>query len=118
MPAHPTGGAVCEVEVDPETGAVEISRYASVDDAGQPINPLILHGQVHGGIAQGSARRLRRRRLGRRGPGAHRSFMDYAVPRADTVPSFDVALPKIRPAAIRCASRAAARPASRRRSRP
>ena len=58
MPAHPTGCAVCEVEVDPETGAIEVTRYASVDDAGQPINPLVLHGQVHGGIVQGLGQAL------------------------------------------------------------
>src|SRR5262249_22069569 len=48
IPAYPTGAAVCEVEIDRETGAVALTRYASVDDCGQPINPLILHGQVHG----------------------------------------------------------------------
>ena len=62
MPAHPTGCAVCEVEVDPETGAIEVTRYASVDDAGQPINPLVLHGQVHGGIVQGLGPGAERRR--------------------------------------------------------
>ena len=53
IPAYPTGAAVCEAEVDPETGTIEIRRYTSIDDGGQPINPLILHGQVHGGVAQG-----------------------------------------------------------------
>ena len=51
--------AVCEVEVDPDTGAVEVTRYAAVDDVGQPINPLVLHGQVHGGIIQGFGQALR-----------------------------------------------------------
>ena len=75
MPAHPTGCAVCEVEVDPETGAIEVTRYASVDDAGQPINPLVLHGQVHGGIVQGLGQALMRdRRLRRRRPGAEREL--------------------------------------------
>ena len=58
IPAYPTGCAICEVEIDPDTGAVEIVRYGSIDDAGQPINPLILHGQVHGGIVQGIGQAL------------------------------------------------------------
>ncbi len=58
MPAHPTGAAVCELEVDPDTGAVELVNYTSVDDVGQPINPLIVEGQVHGGLAQGIGQAL------------------------------------------------------------
>src|SRR5205814_866965 len=58
IPAHPTGAAVCEVEVDPETGRIEITRYVCVDDVGQPINPLILEGQIHGGIVQGLGQAL------------------------------------------------------------
>ncbi len=58
IPAYPTGCAVCEVEVDPATGEVALTRYASVDDAGRAINPLILHGQVHGGIVQGAGQAL------------------------------------------------------------
>ena len=93
MPAHPTGCAVCEVEVDPETGAIEVTRYASVDDAGRPINPLVLHGQVHGGIVQGLGQALSET-VAHDGAGQvlNASFMDYAVPRADSVPAFDVAL--------------------------
>ncbi len=53
IPAYPTGAAVCEAEVDPETGTIELCRYTSIDDGGQAINPLILHGQVHGGVAHG-----------------------------------------------------------------
>ena len=93
MPAHPTGCAVCEVEVDPETGAVEVTRYASVDDAGQAINPLVLHGQVHGGIVQGLGQALCETVVyDEAGQVLNASFMDYAVPRADGVPDFDVAL--------------------------
>ncbi len=93
MPAHPTGCAVCEVELDPETGAIEVTRYASVDDAGQPINPLVLHGQVHGGIVQGLGQALTEAvAYDRDGQVLNASFMDYAVPRADSVPLFDVAL--------------------------
>ena len=50
--------AVCEVEVDPDTGVVDIVRYTSVDDAGQVINPMVLHGQTHGGIVQGAGQAL------------------------------------------------------------
>jgi carbon-monoxide dehydrogenase large subunit len=93
MPAHPTGCAVCEVELDPETGAIEVTRYASVDDAGQPINPLVLHGQVHGGIVQALGQVLGETvAWDAEGQVLNASFMDYAMPRADWVPSFDVAL--------------------------
>jgi carbon-monoxide dehydrogenase large subunit len=94
MPTHPTGAAICEIEVDPETGTVEIVRYSSVDDVGQPINPLILHGQVHGGIAQGIGQALFEGAVLEPGTGQvlTGSFMDYALPRADTLPNFEVAL--------------------------
>jgi carbon-monoxide dehydrogenase large subunit len=93
MPAHPTGCAVCEVELDPQTGAIAVTRYASVDDAGQPINPLILHGQVHGGIVQGLGQALGETVVwDSAGQVLNASFMDYAMPRADWVPAFDVAL--------------------------
>jgi carbon-monoxide dehydrogenase large subunit len=93
LPAHPTGCAVCEVEVDPQTGAVEVTRYASVDDAGQPINPLVLHGQVHGGIVQGLGQALSEAvAYDEAGQVLNASFMDYAMPRADGVPPFEVAL--------------------------
>jgi carbon-monoxide dehydrogenase large subunit len=93
MPAYPTGAAACELEIDPETGVIEITRYTAVDDAGQPINPLILHGQVHGGIVQGVGQALvERHAYDSEGQVVSASFMDYAMPRADLVPSFDVAL--------------------------
>jgi carbon-monoxide dehydrogenase large subunit len=93
IPAYPTGAAVCEVEVDPESGLVAISRYASVDDAGQPINPLILHGQVHGGIVQGAGQALCEAVIhDAAGEMLTGSFMDYAMPRAVMLPSFTVAL--------------------------
>jgi aerobic carbon-monoxide dehydrogenase large subunit len=93
MPAHPTGCAVCEVELDPQTGAIAVTRYASVDDAGQPINPLVLHGQVHGGIVQGLGQALGETvAWDDAGQVLNASFMDYAMPRADWLPAFDVAL--------------------------
>jgi aerobic carbon-monoxide dehydrogenase large subunit len=94
IPAYPTGAAVCEVEIDPQTGAVALTRYSSVDDCGQPINPLILHGQVHGGIVQGAGQALSE--CFTHDPASAQvltgSFMDYAMPRADLLPSFRVEL--------------------------
>jgi carbon-monoxide dehydrogenase large subunit len=94
IPAYPTGAVVCELEIDPDTGAIEITRYTSVDDAGQAINPMILHGQVHGGIAQGVGQALCEEVAYTDGSGQvlNASFMDYAMPRARNLPSFDIAL--------------------------
>ncbi|KMK68488.1 xanthine dehydrogenase family protein molybdopterin-binding subunit [Puniceibacterium sp. IMCC21224] len=92
MPAYPTGSAVCEVEVDPETGQVAITRYTSIDDVGQPINPLILHGQVHGGIVQGTGQALSEAAFTDPDTGQvlTGSFMDYGMTRAADMPSFAV----------------------------
>jgi hypothetical protein len=81
---------VCEVEIDPETGMVEVARYTSVDDVGRAINPLLIHGQTHGGIAQGVGEALWERCLYERETGQLQSatFMEYAMPRADMLPSF------------------------------
>ena len=89
-PVFPNGCAVCEVEVDPDTGAVEITRYASVDDVGRCINPLIVHGQTHGAIAQGVGQALWEQCYVERDSGQPLigSLMDYALPRADTLPPF------------------------------
>jgi carbon-monoxide dehydrogenase large subunit len=93
IPAYPTGCAICEVEIDPETGAVEIPRYGSIDDAGQAINPLILHGQVHGGIVQGLGQALVEDvAYDSSGQVLSGSFMDYGMPRARMLPMFDIAL--------------------------
>ncbi len=94
IPAHPTGCAVCEVEVDPETGLVRVVRYTAVDDAGQPINPLILHGQVAGGIAQGIGQALTEHLIYEMGSGQlmTATFLDYALPRATTVPDLTLEL--------------------------
>jgi carbon-monoxide dehydrogenase large subunit len=94
FPAYPTGAAVAEVEIDPQTGVVTIVRYTTVDDAGQPINPLILDGQTHGGIVQGAGQVLVEGIA--HDPDSKQvlnaSFMDYGVLRADMVPSFSVSL--------------------------
>jgi aerobic carbon-monoxide dehydrogenase large subunit len=94
IPAHPTGCAVCELEVDPQTGQVDIKRYTSVDDVGRPINPMLVDGQMHGGIAQGIGQALSEGVATDRGNGqvVNASFMDYGLPRADNVPRFDVEL--------------------------
>jgi carbon-monoxide dehydrogenase large subunit len=94
IPAHPCGAAVCELEIDPETGVVQVLRYSSVDDVGQPINPLIVDGQTHGGIAQGIGQALMEHLQVDPATGQvlGGSFMDYGVPRADQLPSFDVEL--------------------------
>jgi carbon-monoxide dehydrogenase large subunit len=92
LPAYPTGSAVCEVEIDEATGVVDIVRYSSVDDAGQVINPLVVHGQTHGGIVQGAGQALGEAVVHDEDTGQvlSASFMDYAVMRADMVPNFDV----------------------------
>ena len=93
----PYGTAVCEVEIDPETGAVEIMRYASVDDVGRALNPEILHGQTHGGIAQGAGQALLELCVfdPDSGQSLSASFQDYAIPRARDLPSFATALSEV-----------------------
>ncbi len=88
----PGGCHVCEVEVDPDTGVVEVVNFTAVDDVGRVINPMIVEGQVHGGVAQGIGQALLEscaydRESGQLLTG---SYMDYTMPRADNVPSFHV----------------------------
>src|SRR5258708_2742676 len=89
-PVFPNGCAICEVEVDPATRAVEILRYASVDDVGRCINPLIVHGQTHGAIAQGVGQAMWEQVYVEPDTGQPLcgSLLDYGMPRADTLPSF------------------------------
>lgn len=89
-PAFPFGSHVCEVEVDPDTGHVEIVRYIAIDDVGRAINPLILHGQTHGAIAQGVGQALWEHAQYDAATGQllTGSLLDYAIPRADRLPSF------------------------------
>lgn len=93
----PYGCHVCEVEVDPETGTADIVRYAAVDDVGRAINPMILDGQTHGGIAQGVGQALWEHCVYEPGSGQllSASFMDYAMPRARKLPSFITALSEV-----------------------
>jgi len=96
-PVFPNGCATCEVEVDPDTGAVRITRYASVDDVGRCINPLIVHGQTHGAIAQGVGQALWEHCYVEPDSGQPLvgSLMDYGVPRADTVPPFKTEIAEV-----------------------
>ena len=89
----PSGVHICELEIDPDTGVTRIDRWTAVDDFGNIINPMIVEGQVHGGIAQGVGQALLE--------GAHydangqlvtASYMDYCMPRADDLPSFDIGI--------------------------
>ncbi len=95
--SFPYGTQVCEVEVDSETGAVEIVGYAAVDDVGRAINPMILHGQTHGGIAQGVGQALLEDCYYDRDTGQSltASFMDYAMPRAGTFPQLKTILSEV-----------------------
>ncbi len=96
-PVFPNGCAVCEVEVDPETGAVEIARYSVVDDVGRCINPLIVHGQSHGGIAQGVGEAMWEECAvdPASGQPLSGSFLDYGMPRSDNLPSFEVRIVEV-----------------------
>jgi len=94
IPAHPTGAAVCELEIDPDTGCVVLVNYSSVDDVGQPINPLIVEGQVHGGLAQGIGQALSEGCYVDRSSGQvlTGSYMDYGMPRAAVMPPLRIEL--------------------------
>lgn len=87
-PTFPNGCHVCELEIDPETGVVEIDRYAVVDDVGRVINPMICHGQIEGALAQGIGQALMENVAFDRESGQmlSASFMDYAMPRAADLP--------------------------------
>jgi carbon-monoxide dehydrogenase large subunit len=93
----PYGCHVCEVEVDPELGHVEIIRHVTVDDVGRAVNPLIIHGQTHGGIAQGTGQALLEHCFYDAGSGQMLagSFMDYAMPRADNFPFFTTEISEV-----------------------
>ncbi|MSQ20026.1 MAG: xanthine dehydrogenase family protein molybdopterin-binding subunit [Betaproteobacteria bacterium] len=97
QPSFPHGSHVCEVEIDPETGVVDLVRYTAVDDVGRAINPMIVHGQTQGGIAQGVGQALWERchydaATGQLLAG---SFFDYTMPRADMLPFFTTAVSEV-----------------------
>jgi aerobic carbon-monoxide dehydrogenase large subunit len=88
---YPAGAYVCEVEVDPATGQVDVVRFTACDDFGNVVNPMIVEGQVHGGVAQGLGQALLEDcRYNEDGQLLTGSFMDYALPRADDLPWLQV----------------------------
>ncbi len=89
--AYPNGCHICEVEIDPDTGAIEIVKYTAVNDFGTIINPLLVDGQTHGGVVQGIGQTLLERTVyDEQGQLLSGSFMDYAMPRATNAPDFKV----------------------------
>jgi len=96
-PVFPNGSCMCEIEIDPETGGLEIIRYATVDDVGRCINPMIVHGQTHGGIAQGVGQALWESCVidPDSGQPLAGSFTDYGMPRSDNLPSFNTEITEV-----------------------
>ena len=88
---YPGGCHICEVEIDPETGVVDVAAFTAVDDVGRVINPMIVEGQVHGGVAQGIGQALLEGCIyDDSGQLLTGSMLDYTMPRAEDVPNFDV----------------------------
>jgi len=92
VPTFPNGCHVCEVEIDADTGGLDIVRYSAVDEVGRAINPLLLEGQVHGGIAQAVGQALMEdiNYDPESGQMLTGSFMDYGMPRADDFPAIEM----------------------------
>ncbi len=88
----PAGCHICEVEIDPDTGVVEVVRFVAADDFGRIINPMIVEGQVHGGVVQGVGQALYEQCVydPESGQLLTGSMLDYCLPRADNVPNFEV----------------------------
>jgi carbon-monoxide dehydrogenase large subunit len=89
---YPNGCHICEIEIDPDTGVVDLVRYNVVDDVGTVLNPLLVHGQIHGGVVMGVGQILMEdihfdRESGQLTTG---SFMDYAMPRADDISALNI----------------------------
>ncbi len=95
--SFPYGCHVCEVEIDPDTGTVHVVRHTAVDDVGRAVNPMIVHGQVHGGIVQGLGQALCEQAFFEPESGQllAGSFMDYTMPRADMFPFFDAEMSEV-----------------------
>ena len=90
---YPAGTHICEVEIDPDTGVTKIVQFVAVDDFGNLINPMIVEGQVHGGIAQGVGQALLEQAVyDDAGQLITGSYMDYCMPRADDLPNFTVGM--------------------------
>ncbi|MDM7946401.1 MAG: xanthine dehydrogenase family protein molybdopterin-binding subunit [Oceanibaculum nanhaiense] len=87
--SYPGGAHLCEVEIDPDTGVTEVVKFTAVDDFGRVINPMIVEGQVHGGLAQGIGQALLENCVyDEQGQLLTGSYMDYTMPRADNLPNF------------------------------
>jgi carbon-monoxide dehydrogenase large subunit len=93
----PNGCHIAEVEIDPETGVVTVARYSVTDDVGKVVNPMIVRGQVHGGVAQGFGQAVLERTAFDPSSGQllSGSFMDYCLPRADDLPDIEVELVEV-----------------------
>jgi aerobic carbon-monoxide dehydrogenase large subunit len=92
-PSWPNGTHICEVEVDPETGITRVVRYTTVDDVGIAVNPMLVTGQVHGGVAQGIGQALYEGvAYDAEGQLLTASYQDYCLPRADDIPPIEVTL--------------------------
>lgn len=91
---YPAGTQICEVEIDPDTGVVEIVKFSAVDDVGTVINPTIVEGQVHGGVTQGIGQAVLENCVYDKTTGqlVSGSYNDYTMPRADDVPTYDIEL--------------------------
>jgi carbon-monoxide dehydrogenase large subunit len=97
-PSWPNGTHICEVEIDPETGVTRVVRYTTVDDVGRAVNPMLVTGQVHGGVAQGIGQALYEGvAYDAEGQLLTASYQDYCVPRADDIPSIAVTLDESAP---------------------
>jgi carbon-monoxide dehydrogenase large subunit len=92
----PAGCHICEVEVDPETGVTKIEKFVAVDDFGTLINPMIVEGQIHGGLTQGIGQAMFEECIydSESGQLITGSYMDYCLPRADDVPSYNIGMTK------------------------
>lgn len=92
-PTWPNGTHICEVEIDPETGVTRVVRYTTVDDVGVAINPMLVTGQVHGGVAQGIGQALYEGVVyDSSGQLLTASYQDYCIPRASDMPHIEVTL--------------------------
>src|SRR5436309_3760845 len=97
-PSWPNGTHICEVEIDPETGVTRVVRYTTVDDVGIAMNPMLVTGQVHGGVAQGIGQALYEGvAYDREGQLLTASYQDYCLPRADDIPPIEVTLDESAP---------------------
>jgi carbon-monoxide dehydrogenase large subunit len=95
-PVFPNGTAICEIEIDRDTYEMTITRYSTVDDVGRCINPLIVHGQTHGGIVQGLGQAVFEQFvISADGQPLCGSFMDYGMPRASDMPSFNAEIAEV-----------------------